>query len=130
MSNIDLNDTSPEEPSADIKSCHTNTSFLVLPFISDTDAEVSLQYCIQHLHQDFLSLGNHLAKEAGGNSVLENCVGGQDLAHNSKEDGVSDRKLKSDNDFVIVSPKKQETWRDHHYKLWIFGKESDRDEEF
>ena len=56
VSNISSNLKLNYKPSADFKSCHTKTSFPVLPCISDTDSEVGGQYCTQDLQQDFLSL--------------------------------------------------------------------------
>ena len=56
-----VNKPSLEEPSAGIKASHTNTSFAIIPYISDTESEISLRCCTQDLKQDFLSLSKRLA---------------------------------------------------------------------
>ena len=87
-------------------------------------------YILQNLHPVEKSLGKYLAKETTkAKSLQQNCVCEEKIAHNSKEDRVSNRKLKSNNVSTTVSPKKQETWRDHNHKLWTFGEESGGDEE-
>ena len=93
-----------KKPSAGVKYYHTNTSFPVLPYISDTESEVILLFCTQDFQQDLLSLENHLAKETTGiKSLQKNHVCEEELSHNSKEGELSDRKLKLYNVFSTVS---------------------------
>ena len=102
-SNINSNLKSIFEQCVDIKPCHTSFSSAVLPFISDKDLEVRVQYCTQDLQQGFLSLGNHSTKETWMNSVPEKQVENRGSFDNIKEYSVSCGHLKTDNESPTVN---------------------------